>query len=89
MFFRVKIASLPSKRLLLEVLMENKSDVVLCVVGLFYTHKDKSFCNQTEKCLPPTPLYSSGLRGRGSPWRAQCHPQGQAVGNRKHRGGGW
>lgn len=91
MFFRVKIASLPSERLLLEMSMENKSDVVLCVVGLFYKHKDKAFCNQTEKCLPWS---SSLLRGRGGQpvegLRAIL-PRGQAVGGRKNteKGAGW
>lgn len=46
--------------------MENKSDVVLCVVGLFYKHKDKSFCNQTKKCLPPCPVLF-WAKGKGQP----------------------
>ena len=48
----MNVASLPSKRLLLEVLVENQSDAVLCVVGLFYEHKDEAFCNQAGRAGP-------------------------------------
>lgn len=50
-FCGVKSAFLPNTRLLLEVPMENKSNAVPCVGGLFYTHKDRVFWEQTRKCL--------------------------------------
>lgn len=47
--------------------MENESDVVPCVVGLFYKHKDKAFCNQTQKC-PVPPMLSSAKAERQPMW---------------------
>jgi hypothetical protein len=50
-FCGVKSAFLPNTRLLLEVLVENESNVMLWVGGLFYRHKDKVFWETSHPCL--------------------------------------
>lgn len=49
---------LPSQRLLLEVLMENESDAVLCVVGLFDKHRTKPLQSKLECDMEVQPQFS-------------------------------
>lgn len=48
----MKFASLPSVRLLLEVLMENQSEEMQCVVDLFYKHKTRHCAIEARRACP-------------------------------------
>lgn len=67
----MKSAFLSNTRLLLEVPMENKSNMMPCVGGLFYRHKDRVFWDQTWKCLALFAvlclLRSAGTGGSSTP----------------------